>query len=111
MNYENKHRIEDLAKAFCPNNKKVAVVFRNKENRLHDRPNSFIVTVGKKGYTSVRQSNYWEVDTDKTCKDYSDQELVPILDAITKDPEVLLFFGDQDAIYVNYKGEEVEVGY
>lgn len=25
MNYENKHRIESLAKAACPNNKKVSV--------------------------------------------------------------------------------------
>lgn len=28
MNYENKHRIESLAKAACPNNKKVSVIFR-----------------------------------------------------------------------------------
>lgn len=66
MNYENKHRIESLAKAACPNNKKVSVIFRSKENKLSDRPNAFIVTVGKKGYTSVRQSNYWAVDTVKT---------------------------------------------
>lgn len=75
MNYENKHRIESLAKAACPNNKKVSVIFRSKENKLSDRPNAFIVTVGKKGYTSVRQSNYWAVDTVNSCKDYSDQEL------------------------------------
>lgn len=56
MNYENKHRIESLAKAACPNNKKVSVIFRSKENKLSDRPNAFIVTVGKKGYTSVRHS-------------------------------------------------------
>ena len=62
MNYGNKHRIESLAKAACPNNKKVSVIFRSKENKLSDRPNAFIVTVGKKGYTSVRQSNYWAVD-------------------------------------------------
>lgn len=30
MNYENKHRIESLAKAACPNNKKVSVIFRSK---------------------------------------------------------------------------------
>ena len=48
MNYENKHRIESLAKAACPNNKKVSVIFRSKENKLSDRPNAFIVTVGKK---------------------------------------------------------------
>lgn len=47
MNYENKHRIESLAKAACPNNKKVSVIFRSKENKLSDRPNAFIVTVGK----------------------------------------------------------------
>lgn len=79
MNYENKHRIESLAKAACPNNKKVSVIFRSKENKLSDRPNAFIVTVGKKGYTSVRQSNYWAVDTVNSCKDYSDQELAQIL--------------------------------
>lgn len=62
MNYENKHRIESLAKAACPNNKKVSIIFRSKENKLSDRPNAFIVTVGKKGYTSVRQSNYWAVE-------------------------------------------------
>ena len=28
MNYENKHRIVSLAKAACPNNKKVSVIFR-----------------------------------------------------------------------------------
>lgn len=61
MNYENKHRIESLAKAACPNNKKVSVIFRSKENKLSDRPNAFIVTVG-----------------------------------------------NQDAKFVNYKGEEVE---
>lgn len=61
MNYENKHRIESLAKAACPNNKKVSVIFRSKENKLSDRPNAFIVTVGKKGYTSVRQSNWAEI--------------------------------------------------
>lgn len=55
MNYENKHRIESLAKAACPNNNKVSVIFRSRENSLFDRPNAFIVTVGKKGYTSVRQ--------------------------------------------------------
>ena len=108
MNYENKHRIESLAKAACPNNKKVSVIFRSKENKLSDRPNAFIVTVGKKGYTSVRQSNYWAVDTVNSCKDYSDQELAQILNTITKDPGALLFFGYQDAKFVNYKGEEVE---
>lgn len=61
MNYENKHRIESLAKAACPNNKKVSVIFRSKENKLSDRPNAFIVTVGKRGYTSVRQSNWIEI--------------------------------------------------
>lgn len=66
MNYENKHRIESLAKAACPNNKKVSVIFRSKENKLSDRPNAFIVTVGKKGYTSVRQSNYWSRITTAT---------------------------------------------
>ena len=34
MNYENKHRIESLAKAACPNNKKVSVIFRSKENKF-----------------------------------------------------------------------------
>lgn len=92
MNYES------LAKAACPNNKKVSIIFRSKENKLSDRPNAFIVTVGKKGYTSVRQSNYWAVDPVTSCKDYSDQ----ILNTITKDPGSLRFF-------VNYKGEEVEV--
>lgn len=108
MNYENKHRIESLAKAACPNNKKVSVIFRSEENGLPDRPNAFIVTVGKKGYTSVRQSNYWAVDTVKSCKDYSDQELDQILNMMTKDLEALRFFGDQDVKLVNYKGEEVE---
>lgn len=108
MNYENKHRIESLAKAACPNNNKVSVIFRSKENRLPDRPNAFIVTVGKKGYTSVLQTNYWEVDTVRSCIDYSDQELVPILNTITEDPGSLLFFGHQDTKTVNYKGEEVE---
>lgn len=74
MNYENKPRIESLAKAACPNNKKVSVIFRSKENKLSDRPNAFIVTVGKKGYTSVRQSNYWAVDTVNSCKDYNSYE-------------------------------------
>lgn len=109
MNYENKHRIESLAKAACPNNKKVSVIFRSKENKLSDRPNAFIVTVGKKGYTSVRQSNYWAVDTVDSCKDYSDQELAQILNTITKDLESLRFFCCPDAKLVNYKGEEVEV--
>lgn len=109
MNYENKHRIESLAKAACPNNKKVSVIFRSKEDRLSDRPNAFIVTVGKGGgYTSVRQSNYWAVDTVNSCKDYSDQELVQILNTIAKDPGALRFFGEQDVKFVNYKGEEVE---
>ena len=108
MNYENKHRIESLAKAACPNNKKVSVIFRSKENKLSDRPNAFIVTVGKKGYTSVRQSNYWAVDTVNSCKDYSDQELAQILNTITKDLGALRFFGYQDVKLVNYKGEEVE---
>lgn len=31
MNYENKHRVESLAKAACPNNKKVSVIFRSKD--------------------------------------------------------------------------------
>lgn len=106
MNYENKHRIESLAKAACPNNKKVWVIFRSKENKLSDRPNAFIVTVGKKGYTSVRQSSYYAVDS---CKDYSDQELAQILNTMTKDLGSLRFFGYQDAKFVNYKGEEVEV--
>lgn len=105
MNYENKHRIESLAKAACPNNKKVSVIFRSRENKLSDRPNAFIVTVGKKGYTSVRQSNYWTVNS---CKDYSDQELAQILNTITKDPGALRFLAHQDAKFVNYKGEEVE---
>ena len=109
MNYENKHRIESLAKAACPNNKKVSIIFRSKENKLSDRPNAFIVTVGKKGYTSVRQSNYWAVDTVNSCKDYSDQELAQILNTITKDLGSLRFFGYQDAKFVNFKGEEVEV--
>lgn len=102
MNYENKHRIES------PNNKKVSIILRSKENKLSDRPNAFIVTVGKKGYTSVRQSIYWEVDIVGSRKDYSDQELAQILDTIIKDPGSLRFFGHQDAKFVNYKGEEVE---
>ena len=81
---------------------------RSKENKLSDRPNAFIVIVGKKGYTSVRQSNYWAVDTVNSCKDYSDQELAQILNTITKDLGALRFFGYQDAKLVNYKGEEVE---
>lgn len=108
MNYENKHRIESLAKAACPNNKKVSIILRSKENKLSDRPNALIVTVGKKGYTSVRQSSYWTVDIVGSRKDYSDQELAQILDTITKDPGSLRFFGHQDAKFVNYKGEEVE---
>lgn len=109
MNYENKHRIESLAKDACPNNKKVSVIFRSREDSLPDRPNAFIVTVGEKGYTSVRQSNYWAVDTVNSCKDYSDQELAHILDTITEDPWSLRFFGYQDIEFVNYKGEKVEV--
>lgn len=109
MNYENKHRIESLAKDACPNNKKVAVIFRSREDSLSDHPNAFIVTVGEGGYTSVRQSNYWAVDTVNSCKDYSDQELAHILDTITKDPWSLRFFGYQDIEFVNYKGEKVEV--
>ena len=105
MNYENKHRIESLAKAACPNSKRVSVIFRSKKNKLSDRPNAFIVTVGKKGYTSVRQSNYWTVNS---CKDYSDQELAQILDTMTKDLGSLRFYGNQDTKFVNYKGEEVE---
>lgn len=70
MNYENKHRIESLAKAACPNNKKVSVIFRSKENKLSDRPNAFIVTVGKKGYTSVRQSNWTEIFSIFLVKDF-----------------------------------------
>lgn len=108
MNYENRHRIEDLAKAACPNNKEVSVIFRSKENKLSDRPNAFVVTVGKKGYTSVRQTNYWAVDTANSCKDYSDQEIVQILNTMTEDLGSLRFFGDRDVKYVNYKGEEVE---
>lgn len=60
MNYENKHRIENLAKAACPNNKKVSVIFRSKENKLSDRPNAFIVTVGKnqsQSHCSSKASN------------------------------------------------------
>ena len=34
MNYENKHRIESLAKAACPNNKKVSVIFRIKARAI-----------------------------------------------------------------------------
>lgn len=34
MNYENKHRIESLAKAACPNNNKVSIILRSKENKL-----------------------------------------------------------------------------
>lgn len=108
MNYENKHRIESLAKAACPNNKKVLVIFRSKENKLPDRPNAFMVTVGKKGYTSVSQTNYWAVDTVDSCKDYSDQELAQILNTMTEDLESLRFFGFRDAKFVNYKGEKVE---
>lgn len=109
MNYENKHRIESLAKAACPNNKKVSVIFRSKENKLSDRPNAFIVTVGKKGYTSVRQSNYYAVDTVNSCKDYSDQELAQILNTITKDLGSLRFFGYQDAKFVNYNSYEAAI--
>lgn len=109
MNYENKHRIESLAKAACPNNEKVSVIFRSKENKLSDRPNAFIVTTGKDGYTSVRQSNYWAVDTVNSCKDYSDQELTQILNTITEDLGALRFFGCRNAKLVNYKGEKVEV--
>lgn len=109
MNYENKHRIESLAKAVCPNSKKVSVILRSRENKLSDRPNAFIVTIGKKGYTSVRQSSYYAVDTVNSHKDYSDQELAQILNTITKDPGSLRFFDHQDAKFVNYKGEEVEV--
>lgn len=111
MNYENKHRIESLAKAACPNSKKVSVILRSRENSLSDRPNAFIVTIGKKGYTSVRQSSYYPVDTVNSRKDYSDQELAQILDTITKDPGSLRFFDHQDAKLVNYKGEEVEAKY
>ena len=106
MNYENKHRIESLAKAVCPNSKKVSVILRSRENKLSDRPNAFIVTIGKKGYTSVRQSSYYAVDS---CKDYSDQELAQILNTITKDPGSLRFFDHQGYKFVNYKGEEVDV--
>lgn len=97
MNYENKHRIESLAKAACPNSKNVSVIFRSRENKLSDRPNAFIVTVEEKGYTSVRQSNYYAEDTVNSCKDYSDQELAQILNTITKDLGSLRFFGDWDA--------------
>lgn len=95
-------------KLLVPTTKKVSGIFRSKENKLSDRPNAFIVTVGKKGYTSVRQSNYWAVDTVNSCKDYSDQELAQILNTMTKDLGSLRFFGYQDAKFVNYKGEEVE---
>lgn len=72
MNYENKHRIESLAKAACPNNKKVSVIFRSKENKLSDRPNAFIVTVGMKDLgirrallvvNSMRTSNILDIIT------------------------------------------------
>ena len=56
MNYENKHRIESLAKAACPNNKKVSVIFRSKENKLSDRPNAFIVTVGRIKVRAIAQA-------------------------------------------------------
>lgn len=60
---------ESLAKAWLVQpTKKFSVIFRSKENKLPTRPNAFIVTVGKKGYTSVRQSNYWAVDTVNSCK-------------------------------------------
>lgn len=108
MNYENKHRIESLAKAACPNNKKVSIILRSKKNMLSDRPNAFIVTVGKKGYTSVRQSSYYAGGTVNSRKDYSDQELAQILNTITKDPGSLRFFGHQDCKFVNYKGEKAE---
>ena len=42
MTYENKHQIESLAKAACPNNKKVSIIFQSKENKLSDRPNAFL---------------------------------------------------------------------
>lgn len=106
MNYEIKHRIESLAKAACPNDKKVFVIFRSKESRLPDRPNAFIVTVGKGGYTSVRQTNYWEADTVNSCKDYSDQEVAQILDMMAKDLESIRFYGYQTATIANYKGVE-----
>lgn len=40
MNYENKHRIESLAKAACPNNKKVSVIFRSSYPRRKNQSQS-----------------------------------------------------------------------
>lgn len=58
MNYENKHRIESLAKAACPNNKKVSVIFRSKENKLSDQELAQILNTMTKDLESLRFFGY-----------------------------------------------------
>lgn len=58
MNYENKRRIESLAKAACPNNKKVSVIFRSKENKLSDQELAQILNTMTKDLESLRFFGY-----------------------------------------------------
>lgn len=58
MNYENKHRIESLAKAACPNNKKVSVIFRSKGNKLSDQELAQILNTITKDLGSLRFFGY-----------------------------------------------------
>lgn len=58
MNYENKHRIESLAKAACPNNKKVSVIFRSKaSNEGLGDPGALLAV------NSMRTSNILDIIT------------------------------------------------
>lgn len=56
MNYENKHRIESLAKAACPNNKKVSVIFRSKD--YSDQELAQILNTMTKDLESLRFFGY-----------------------------------------------------
>lgn len=58
MNYENKHRIESLAKAACPNNNKVRAIAQAKRAMRDLGIRRALLAVN-----SMRTSNIWDIIT------------------------------------------------
>ena len=53
------HAIESFANEFNMIGKKITIVLRSEENALETRPNAFVLTRGKNGWTSCKQSSYY----------------------------------------------------
>src|SRR5574344_872784 len=59
MKSSTKHAIEALTVEMDLTGKHITIKLRNKENALENRPNAFILTRGKNGWTACKQESWY----------------------------------------------------